>query len=155
MSNLDPAEELAVRSLVGRYADAVNTADATEWGSTWADSGEWHIGGKDLVGRQAIVEFWRSAMAGFESVIQMVGQGRVAAGGASAASGGAAATGRWTIWEIGRKSGGGTLVVGCYEDRYVKEGGDWRFAARTFTATYRGQVPAGEFFAFPEPAALT
>jgi hypothetical protein len=139
---LEPSDELAVRALVGRYADAVNLADADMWGSTWADEGEWHIMGRDIAGREALVDFWRAAMAGFEAVIQMVAQGQVGADGHRA-------IGRWTIWEVGRKAGQGTFTVGCYEDRYVKESGEWRFAARRFTATYRGALPPGEFFPFP------
>lgn len=142
MAIMDPVEELAVRDLVGRYADAVNLGDADAWGSTWAEKGEWHIMGRDIAGRDAVVDFWRSAMAGFESVIQLVAQGRVQ-------SEGDGAVGRWTIWEIGRRAGEGTLTVGCYEDRYLKEAEEWRFAARRFTATYRGAIPAGEFFPFP------
>ncbi len=142
---LTASDELAVRELVARYADAVNRVDADEWGSTWAAAGEWHISGQQLVGRDAIVDFWRSAIASFEAVIQMVGHGRVRASGD-------AVEGRWTIWEVGRRAGRGSLVVGCYEDRYGREDGEWRFAERRFTATYRGEVPAGEFFPFP-PAA--
>jgi hypothetical protein len=139
---MTPSDELAVRALVARYADAVNRADPDEWAATWSATGEWHIGGQHLVGRDAIVAFWRSAMAGFEAVTQLVAQGRV---GASSAG----ADGRWTIWEIGRKAGRGSLVVGCYQDRYVRHDGEWCFAERRFTATYRGEVPAGEFFPFP------
>ncbi|HET9078457.1 MAG TPA: nuclear transport factor 2 family protein [Acidimicrobiales bacterium] len=142
MATLDPSDELAVRALVGRYADAVNTGDADGWGGTWAEEAVWHISGRELSGRDRIVEFWRSAMASFESVIQMVAQGQVRAEGEGAA-------GRWTIWEVGRRDGGGTLVVGCYQDRYVRVAGEWRFAERRFTATYRGEIPAGQFSAFP------
>jgi hypothetical protein len=123
----------------------VNRVDADEWGSTWAAAGAWHISGQQLVGRDAIVDFWRSAVASFDAVIQMVGHGRVRASGD-------AVEGRWTIWEVGRRAGRGSLVVGCYEDRYEREDGEWRFAERRFTATYRGEIPAGEFFPFP-PAA--
>lgn len=142
MKALEPTDELAVRALVGRYADAVNLADPEMWGSTWAEQGEWTIMGRDVVGRAAIVEFWSSAMGSFESVIQLLAQGQV---GADADG----VRGRWAIWEIGRRSGGGTLTVGCYEDRYVQEAGEWQFASRRFTATYRGELAAGEFFPFP------
>lgn len=143
MAILDPIDELAVRGLVGRYADAVNRADAQAWGATWAEKAEWHILDREVVGRESIVELWRSAMAGFESVIQLVAQGQVWADG----TGGA--VGRWTIWEVGRKAGTGTFTVGCYQDRYVSEAGEWHFASRRFNATYRGGIPVGEFFPFP------
>lgn len=146
MATLDSADELTIRALVGRYADAVNLADADAWGATWADKAEWHILDREVVGREKIVELWRSAMGTFEAVIQLVAQGQVWADDAGGAAG------RWTIWEVGRKAGSGTFTVGCYEDRYVREGGEWRFGARRFAATYRGAIPAGEFFPFPAQA---
>jgi uncharacterized protein (TIGR02246 family) len=141
-SDAQVADELAIRALVARYADAVNVADADHWGRTWAEDAVWDLGGKVVSGRDEIVSFWRTAMASFEAVIQMVSHGTVQVDGDGA-------TGRWTIWEVGRRAGDGTLVVGCYRDSYVRISGEWLFSGRTFRATYRGQVPAGEFLGFP------
>ncbi len=142
MERLDVADELAIRDLVARYADAVNVADAGAWGANWAESAVWHLGPSTVEGRQSIVDFWRTAMATFESVVQLVAHGTVWADGDGAA-------GRWAIWEVGRREGAGTFVVGSYEDRYTNESGEWLFAERRFSAGYRGEVVAGEFFPFP------
>jgi hypothetical protein len=132
--------EADVRNLVAAYADAVNSVDAGQWASTWDEKAVWDLGRVRAEGRDAIVELWRSAMASYERVIQMVCHGHVAPGAESA---------RWTIWELGRKDGVDTLVVGCYLDRYVHDPSGCRFAERRFTVAYRGELARGEFFPFP------
>lgn len=136
------ADELAIRDLVSRYADAVNRRDLQLWRSTWAPHAEWHIAGRAIAGREAICEYWEAAMSGFEGVIQMVAQGTVTISEDRAA-------GAWTIWEVGLRGGAGSLVVGSYADRYSKAASGWSFAARAFTVCYRGGLPAGTFSAFP------
>ena len=135
-------DEFAIRNLVATYADAVNRRDGDAWRDTWAEDSEWRIRDTTVVGRQAIVEFWLAAMASFEGVIQMAAQGTVNVGGDEA-------SGSWTIWEIGRRVGEGSLVVGFYSDRYVRQSSGWRFAARHFTVCYRGDLPPGKFDPFP------
>ena len=136
------ADELAIRDLASRYADAVNRRDLQLWRSTWAEQGEWHIGGKVIAGRDAICEYWESAMSSFEGVIQLLAQGTVSVGGEEA-------EGVWTIWEVGLRGGTGSLVVGSYADRYSKDDAGWGFARRAFTVCYRGELPAGNFSSFP------
>lgn len=138
------ADELAICDLVSRYADAVNVRDAEAWGATWDDDGVWDLGSRRVEGRSQIVELWRSAMSTFEAVIQLVAHGSVTVDGHHGA-------GRWTLWELGRQDGEGTLVVGCYLDRYRLAADGWRFAERRFTVTYRGPSPEGAFSAFPSP----
>ncbi len=135
-------DEMAIRDLVASYADAVNRRDRDSWRDTWAENAEWRIRDTAVLGRQAIVEFWVGAMASFEGVIQMVAQGTVSVTGDEA-------FGSWTIWEIGRRADEGSLVVGSYSDRYVRQSSGWRFAARHFTVCYRGDLPPGRFDGFP------
>src|SRR5487761_515349 len=128
LTDFAAADELAIRDLVSAYANAVNRKDGSAWSATWADTGEWHIGGRHLVGRADILEFWTGAMGAFEAVIQMLSHGSVTAAGDDRAEG------QWTIFEVGRRDGKGSLVVGCYQDRYVRETTGWAFADRRFTA---------------------
>ncbi len=136
------ADELAIRDLVSRYADAVNRRDRQLWGSTWAEQGEWLIGGKVIAGREAICGYWEDAMSSFEGVIQLTAQGTLSVSAEQA-------EGLWTIWEVGLRGGTGSLVVGSYADRYSKDDSGWSFASRAFTVCYRGELPAGNFSSFP------
>lgn len=140
---MDAQDRIAIADIVARYADAVNANDAAAWGTTWADECTWELGPDQVLrGRHEVVRFWRTAMASFESVMQVVVQGRVRVDGDDA-------VGRWTLFEVNRRAGANGLVVGCYRDRYVRVEGAWFIAERRFTATYRGGLPDGSFTAFP------
>jgi hypothetical protein len=62
----------------------------------------------------------------------------------------AGASGRWIIHSLTRTDGRGSELVGIYEDRYVKEAGEWRFRERAFSPLYRGPV-ALDGNVFPPP----
>ena len=144
---MDAEDRIAIADLVARYTDAVNVNDAAAWEATWAEECTWEPGPDRLLrGRDEVVGFWQAAMASFESVIQVVGHGRTREEGDAAA-------GRWTLFEVNRRDGANSLLVGCYRDRYVRREGAWLFAERRFTATYRGGLPQGRFTAFPSLAA--
>ena len=85
-------DELAIRSLVARYADAVNRYDEALWAGTWAVNGVWDLAGMVVEGRKAVVDFWRNAMGSFEFAIQLVYQGTIEIEGDSA-------SGRWYLTE--------------------------------------------------------
>ncbi|MBV8290374.1 MAG: nuclear transport factor 2 family protein [Mycobacterium sp.] len=135
-------DRIAIADVVARYADAVNANDAMAWGATWAEECTWELGpDRVLHGRDEVVGFWQTAMASFESVMQVVGHGyaREEAGGA---------VGSWTLIEVNRREGANGIVLGNYRDRYVRREGSWLFAKRRFTAIYRGALPDGAFTAF-------
>ena len=135
-------DRIAIADVVARYADAVNANDAIAWGATWAEECTWELGpDRVLHGRDEVVGFWQTAMASFESVMQVVGHGyaREEAGGA---------VGSWTLIEVNRREGANGIVLGNYRDRYVRREGSWLFAKRRFTAIYRGALPDGAFTAF-------
>lgn len=134
----------AIGDLVGRYADAVNLVDAERWRSTWASDCVWALGpDRVLRGIDDVASYWRLAMASYESVIQVVAHG-------SARTDGVGAVGRWTFFEVNRKKEDNALVVGCYQDRYVRHGAEgWLFSERRLTLTYRGGLPDGAFSPFP------
>jgi len=135
-------DRIAIADLVARYADAVNANDAAEWGATWADECTWEPStGRVLHGRGEIVAFWKTAMASFESVLQVVGHGH-------ASEAGDGAVGSWTLFEVNRRDGANGIVLGHYRDRYARAQGRWLFAERRFTVTYRGSLPDGGFSGF-------
>ena len=47
-------DELAIRNLVARYADAVSNADESAWIETWAADGCWSIAGTTSEGLDAL-----------------------------------------------------------------------------------------------------
>ncbi len=54
-------DESALIALSLEYADAVRSQDAERWAATWTDDARWILGvGRDVVGREAIVEMWAS-----------------------------------------------------------------------------------------------
>jgi uncharacterized protein (TIGR02246 family) len=145
---LCPEDELEIRALVARYHDANNRGDQVAWAATWSTEGQWHVGPRTLVGRQAMLDFWQRILAPYESrIVQLVahGQIRVTADGV---------VGDSMFLEFARKTGepADHVEIGRYEDRYVREDGRWVFAERRFALIYRSAISAGEFFAFPDTA---
>ena len=132
MSDSRVADELALRSLVARYAEAVSSYDEDQWAATWAKDGQWLVMGRSATGRQELVDVWNELMGGFDFVVQQATSGYVEIDGDSA-------TGRWQILEFGKmKAGGSILNIGVYRDECVREAGEWRFHKRVFSPLYVG-----------------
>ena len=125
----------AIEDLVHRYADAVVHYDGEAWGSTWATDAKWNLGrGRDLKGREAIVAFWHQAMAGFQAVIQTCLNGTVDLDPAAGTG-----SGRWHIQESYRRADGTPgMLLAHYDDTYVIEDGEWKFADRKLVIHYSG-----------------
>jgi uncharacterized protein (TIGR02246 family) len=128
---MSAADELEIRGLVARYADAVNRRDAQAWGDTWADDGTWHVLGQTVTGREPLVKFWGGAMGFFAWVLQLVHSGEVQITGDTART-------RFYLSEVGETQTGDRLyTVGVYEDELVKTDGAWRFQVRRFEHLYQ------------------
>ena len=56
-------DELAIRALVARYADAVCRRDPDAWAATWAEDCRWDLGGPLASGRAETLDLWRTAIA--------------------------------------------------------------------------------------------
>ena len=136
MTALDPADELAIRRLVHRYADAVVRRDAAAWASCWAEQSSWDLGGgRSVESKDQITALWRRAMGGMAAVVQMVHNGA-----AERAGDADRATGRWYIDERFRRADGTDgILLAHYDDEYVREpDGEWRFSRRALVAQYNG-----------------
>ncbi len=126
------ADELELRNLVARYADAVNRRAADDWAATWAEEGVWHLFGRDVEGRTAVVETWLGAMGFFASVVQLIHSGTLEIDGDRA-------TGRWYLSEVGQTAKGDRIfTVGVYHDECERKDGRWLFTRRRFDALYQG-----------------
>ncbi len=132
MSDASVADELEIRNLVAKYADAVLRADAGAWLETWANEGEWELLGECSRGHEALAKRLEVLTSGLEFVMQRMGGGIVRVGKEGA-------RGRWTITEHARtKEGTALFTMGAYQDEYCREDGRWLFARRNFRAFYIG-----------------
>jgi hypothetical protein len=140
---------VAIQRLVHRYAEAVVLRDDEQWASCWAEDATWDLGpGRMVHGRTAIVELWRSAMAGMAAVVQMVHNGDARMDRAdpneAAPTDQNRAVGRWFIDERYRRADGEPgILLAHYDDTYVRsaEGGsepEWRFSSRFLQKHYQG-----------------
>ena len=123
----------AIENLVHRYADAVVHRDETAWAATWAPDASWELGrGRRVEGREAIVQFWNTAMDGFTAVVQNALNGAVDLDGDTG-------TGRWYVLEhFQRADGNPGMLLAHYDDTYTCIDGEWFFASRELVVHYGG-----------------
>jgi len=135
----------AIEYLVHAYADAVVHRDAEQWASTWAGDAVWELGrGRRMEGRDAIVDFWNTAMDGFNAVVQTVLNGTCSLDEAAGTG-----TGRWYINEHWQRmpdadsgadaaTGPTGILLAYYNDLYVRVDGRWLFSSRELVVQYGG-----------------
>ncbi len=132
MSDSRVADELAIRNLVARYAEAVSSRNREQWAATWTADGEWNVMGQTSKGRDDTVALWQKLTSSLEFIVQLASSGHVEIDGDRA-------SGRWQITEYGKFAGGGTIfTIGFYQDECVREDGEWRFKTRSFHPLYFG-----------------
>jgi len=137
-------DELAIRDLCARYIDAINRIDDELWKSTWAEDASWSLLGQDLSGRDNLVTFWRNTMGVFNFVIMTLNSGTVDIQGDRA-------TGRWYVKEqMSIKGTEPGIMLGIYDDEYVKQDGCWLFQSRKYHILYQGPADmSGEHHPYP------
>ena len=121
-------DRLAIRELVEAFACAAMRGDANKIGSTWSEDGVWKLPSmpEPAQGRNAIVAAFGKATGylSFMSMIsvptELVVEGDTARGKA------------YCQEIIVTKTNEQKIVVGCYDDTYVKREGRWYFQARTY-----------------------
>lgn len=133
MSALDlVADELAIRSLVARYIDAVYRRDKEDWAATWAEESRWSVLGTVVTGKEQVVAVWLQAMDRFPFVAMQMHSGTLDMNGA-------VASGRWYLSEyLIDQKGTRQMIIGIYSDQYIKEGGQWLFQERRYDIMYQG-----------------
>jgi hypothetical protein len=139
---------LAIHDLVGAYGDAVTRRDDARWQSLWTKDAQWKLGDTIVNGRDAIYDLWRGAMSGFPFAMHVAFPIAVRVDGQHA-------TGRWTVQEILKDTGGGIAsVFGNYEDRYERTASGWQFSYRRFELLARVPLPAEGALLLPFPKDL-
>jgi uncharacterized protein (TIGR02246 family) len=125
-------DELALRNLMSRYADAVNRYDAAAWIATWAQDGVWNLLGTPVNGRDNILALWQQMMASFEFALMLPSSCLFAVDGDTA-------NGHWYLHEYTRdRQGNASTVLSRYLDTYTKQDGQWLFQSRQYNFIYNG-----------------
>ncbi|MGZ5933538.1 MAG: nuclear transport factor 2 family protein [Rhizomicrobium sp.] len=127
MSFEGPIEDrLAIRELIDDYADAVFQRDEKRWAANWSEDAVWNLAGMEIKGKTSIVSMWNRAMVGFSFVAFFAAPGAINIAGNSA-------TARVYTTEVLAETGGKLRnVIGQYDDAFVKQGGRWLFARRSY-----------------------
>jgi len=143
--NQDLRAESAIRQLVARYADAVNTRNKDTWASTWAEAATWALPGMEQQGRANIVSMWQGAMAGFPFVFHMMHSAP------SISVDGDSATARWYLSEfIQDAQQNNSMNLGAYDDQMSCIDGQWLFTRREFNILYTGPADlSGTLIPYP------
>jgi len=125
-------DELALRNLMGRYADAVNRRDADAWIATWAADGVWNLLGNPVSGRDNILALWQQMMGSFEFALMLPSSCLFNVEGDTA-------SGHWYLHEYTRDlQGNASAVLSRYLDTYIRQGGQWLFQSRQYSFIYNG-----------------
>ena len=138
------SDESALTALLFEYADAVRGRDEERWGATWTEDAHWSLGpGREVVGRDAIVELWASALAKYDVVVQLYLA-------ASFDVDGDIASGRCELVELNIVADGSrAILAGSYADTYRRTPDGWRFTNRALTKYYAGPPDLTGLFATP------
>jgi uncharacterized protein (TIGR02246 family) len=139
------AAERGIRDLHARYTDAVFRQDFDAFADCFADEGEWRISGRVFRGRQEIREgisiildkFIRVLITFRTPMVELV-DGEIVARS-------------YVDEKCAWKNGNRNISIGRYYERFVEEGGRWRFSWRLFQLLYRGDPDlSGTFFDHPD-----
>lgn len=127
--NVGPIEDrLAIRELIETFAVGAMHIDTDIWGSTWAEEGSWNLPSlsEPAVGKDTILATFGEKLAyvEFMSMIafptELVIEGDRARGKA------------YSRELIYTKGGDQKVVIGYFNDEYVKRDGRWYFLSRDF-----------------------
>ena len=115
------SDEMEIRSVVHRYADASSRRDPAGVASTLTSDCEWHSPAMgNHAGRDAVVSFFTAMLADWNAFIQAPLSGVIVLDAEEPDH----AKGWWFVEETGQRSEGANLTVsGVYHDEYVRDAG--------------------------------
>ena len=127
--NTGPVEDrLAIRELIETFAVGAMHVDPDIWGSTWAEDGAWKLPSLEepAVGKADILATFDEKLAYVEFMSMIAFPAELVIEGDRA-------TGKAYSRElIYTKGGEQKVVIGYFDDEYVKREGQWYFLSRTF-----------------------
>jgi uncharacterized protein (TIGR02246 family) len=124
--------DVQIRQLHARYADAVWRKDAECFGALFADDAEWKVAGMHLVGRTEIQATFAKFMVHVERTLMRFATPVITLGDDGVSS-------RTQTVENNRFADGRTAsTIGIYYERFVVQGGVWRFRWRHWNLHYIG-----------------
>ncbi len=127
--NTGPVEDrLAIRELMETFAVGAMHKDPDIWGETWAEEGSWKLPSMDepAVGKANVIATFGEKMA-YVDYMSMISFPH------DLVIEGDRATGKSYCRElIYPKGGEQKVVVGYFDDEYVKRDGHWYFLSRTY-----------------------
>jgi hypothetical protein len=127
-------QEMEIRDLVARFADAVNRKATGDMYDLFTHDAVLEVPGfGSPAGIPAIVAFLDGLLVLWTGLVQAVHSGTITLHGSGAHP---TAEGRWFLSELGVREGIDTYVSGAYTDKYVHAGGKFRFARRRFDLLY-------------------
>lgn len=133
--------QAAVVQLHARYTDAVWRQDLDVVADCFTPDAEWRIGGRTMIGRDAIVNQLSLVFPKFKRILMTMRNPyvEVTPGGASA---------RTYVTENNIYADGTPVTaIGTYFDRIVDDGKEWRFSWRLFQTSYLGPADfSGKLF---------
>lgn len=132
----DPvADELTLRDLLARAADAITRRDVDAVAELFVADGEWVVSGYgEPRGRAAIRGFLSDLLHDWTVIVHALLSGRVHLDPVDPDR----ATGRWYVAEFGQRADGTEVFFsGVYHDTYVRDAGIWRFARRRYDSLFR------------------
>lgn len=124
------ADELEIRDLVHRYADATSRRDSAGVASVFTSDAEWISAALgQFHGREVLESFFTQMLGDWNAFIQALLSGVVVLDATEPDR----ARGRWFVQETGQRSEGANLIVsGVYHDEYVRDAGAWRISRRQY-----------------------
>jgi uncharacterized protein (TIGR02246 family) len=128
MSKGSVEDRLAIRELIERFCAAVIRIDAQRFAATFAEDGVWILPSvpEGTGGRDRIREVFAEKLAYVEHIHMAGFPDELAFDGDSA-------TGKTYCRElIYTKDGDQKVLIGCFHDEYVKQGGEWLFKSRDY-----------------------
>lgn len=128
MSKGSVEDRLEIRELVETFAAGAMRLDSETWGSTWAEDGSWMLPSLDVPvqGKDNIVAIFEEKMAYVESMSMISFPSALDFDGDSA-------RGKCYCRElIYPKGADQRVIIGCFDDEYVKRDGQWYFLSRTY-----------------------
>jgi len=127
--NIGPMEDrLAIRELIETFSAGVMRIDAEYWGELWAPDGAWKLPSlpEDCVGKTNIKEMFREKLAYVDSISMIAFPADLVVDGDTA-------EGKAYCRElIFTKEGAQKILIGCFDDQYVRLNGRWLFRRREY-----------------------